>query len=362
VSISVREHDVLFTGGVPGDSVEDVFRVLAGSVGGRALAYPDGEIGERRAWILTLNTTTWPNVDGLEEIPVPLPEDHPARIFKTFTIKQDVDKLDLKGLLPYARGAIESYGVFTRLREEGIIDPGVRFQMAIPAAHDAVTVYFPHIEDWPRAFEAWTEAVQDEYRRMLEVIPADDLVIQIDYCTELVHMAHAFDKLCDWVPDAPSDETLATYTTERYVAPHVATLPEETVLGYHICAGTFPTQPVAELKDLSLPVAIANALAVRSDRRVDYFHLPVMRESDESYFAPLEGLAVGDAAVYLGLECNDGLDAMQRRITDARRVLPDFGVAHYCGYVWNQDILPELLADLAAGADHNARPLSETST
>lgn len=347
------EHDVVFTGGVPAQSVEDVFRVLAGAVGGRALAYPDGEIDERWAWVVTLNAV-WPHVEGLDEIPSPLPEDHPARIFRTCKLRQGVNRLELKGLLPYARGAIESYGVFARLRDEGVIDPGVRFQMSVPAAHDAVAVFFPNVEDWPVAFDAWTEALQDEYRRVLEVIPAGELVVQIDYCTELVQMAHGFDKLCDWVPDSPSQETFARYAAAGYLAPHVETLPEEVLLGYHICAGTFPTQPTVELADLSLPVEIANALVAESGRRVDYFHMPAMRERDERYFDALDRLAIGDAGLYLGLECNDGLDAMKRRIDQAKRIRAEFGVAHYCGYVWNEEILPRLLSDLAAGADHNA--------
>jgi hypothetical protein len=46
---------------------------------------------------------------------------------------------------------------------------------------------------------------------------------------------------------------------------------------------------------------------------------------------------------------------MQRRISDAKRFLLDFGVAHYCGYSLQTDVLPSLLADLVAGADYNTR-------
>lgn len=352
--ISVASHDVMFTGGVPGFTAGQVFHALSNAVGKRALAYPDGEIGDRRGWILALGATTWSKVEGLEEIRPPVADDDPvAHVLRTFNIKDGVERLDLKGLLPYARGAIESYQLFRRLRDDGVIDPEVRFQVSIPGAHDAVMLSFPRSEDWSRAIAAWTEALQDEYRRMVEVIPADDLVVQIDYCTELVNIAQFFYKLCDWVPDDPSERTFAAYTAEDYVAAHVAGLPEDTLLGYHICAGTFPTQPVAEIEDLTLPVQIANALAANAGRRVDYFHLPVMRESDERYFAPLKDLAVDDAAVYLGLECNDGVAAMQRRIGDAKRFLPTFGIAHYCGYSLQTDLLPKLLADLAAGADYN---------
>jgi hypothetical protein len=44
--------------GVRATSVEEVFETLSAAVGPRALAYPDGEIDERRGWISTLNTET----------------------------------------------------------------------------------------------------------------------------------------------------------------------------------------------------------------------------------------------------------------------------------------------------------------
>src|SRR5947207_2487497 len=79
-------------------------------------------------------------------------------------------------------------------------------------------------------------------------------------------------------------------------------------------------------------------------------------DRDQRYFQPLADLAIGDAAVYLGFECNDGLEAMQRRIDAAKSVLPKFGVAHYRGYTLQADILPQVLSDLAAGAEYNAGP------
>jgi len=42
---------------------------------------------------------------------------------------------------------------------------------------------------------------------------------------------------------------------------------------------------------------------------------------------------------------------MTRRMEAARTFLADFGVAHYCGYLWNQPSMRELLETLATGAD-----------
>jgi hypothetical protein len=353
--MSNPDQNVLFTGGVPADTVGDVFRLLSDSVGARALAYPDGEIGERQGWIMALGATTWSKSAGIEEIDTPLSDDDPMAVFKAFRLGDGVTEVSLDGLLPYAKGAIESYAIFRRMRDEGVIPASVRFQMPIPMAHDAVCFYFPNRDDWPIVMAAWIKALRREYEEMLAVIPAEDLVIQLDYCTELCQIAGATRDQAEWMPTTDPDRALAEFTAESYVAPHSAGLPDEVLLGYHICAGTYPTQPVAQLEDIALPVEVANRLTKSSGRRVDYFHLPVMRESHDAYFTPLERLGIDDGArVFLGLECNDGLDALKSRIDDAGRHLDDFGVAHYCGYQLNADVLPSLLRDLASGADYQA--------
>ncbi len=347
--MAARDAQVMFTGGIPFETVEDVFRTLSGAVGGRALGYPDGEIGELSGWVHNLNHNTWSKAEGVDILGGGDNLDIEAKTASSrqFKLKPGVTKLDLRGLLAYSRVAIRSYEVFRRLRNEGVVPQGVRFQAAIPGAWDAISPYFPDANDWPIVTAAWQLALQDEYRRMLEVIPAEDLAIQIDFCLELCDASGAI-----MFPYVPKDENLfARFTSAEYLAPHTVGLPEEALLGFHICAGTFPSYPVAHLPDISLPVAAANAIVRNAGRRVDFLHLPVLSSSDDAYFAPLRNLSPGSAKVFLGLECNDGSAAMQKRIDAASAHFRGFGVAHYCGYLWNRAILPKLLDDLNAGAD-----------
>jgi len=348
---AVLEHNVLFTGGFPADSVENVFRTTASAVGSRALAYPDGEINDRRYWVGALKDTVWSRCEGLEMIPSEREQEQEQEMFPSVRFKDDVSEVDLEGLLPYARDAIESYEIFRRLRADGVLAPDVRFQIAIPAALDAIALYFPDVEHWPALIGAWTRAVQDELRRVVEAIPADDLLLQIDYCLEVSLITGALVEHVHWVAPEMTHEAFARYTSPDYLAAHLKGLPEDVLAGYHICLGTFPTWPRAPIDDIGLPVDLANAMAANSGRRIDFFHLPVMPDSDERFFAPLERLDVGDAAVYLGVECNDGLEAMQSRMRSARKFLDRFGVAHYYGYAFNLEILPQLLSDLREGAD-----------
>ncbi|RKF21776.1 hypothetical protein D6851_07065 [Altericroceibacterium spongiae] len=187
---------------------------------------------------------------------------------------------------------------------------------------------------------------------MLEVIPAQDLCIQIDYCNEMVHIGGTGAKIYPWVRDAPYEELFKLYTSPDYILGHLKGLPEEVTIGFHICCGTKPSYPVHPLDTIRFPVDLANAIQKSSGGLIDYFHLPAMENSDEDYFAPLTDLDIGKAKIFIGLECNDGIEKMDKRMADAHRFLPDFGVAHYCGYYWNEEIMPELLTTLVEGADH----------
>jgi len=73
-----------------------------------------------------------------------------------------------------------------------------------------------------------------------------------------------------------------------------------------------------------------------SGRTVDWLHLAgprYLRSEDDSFFAPLSDLAVGDTRVYLGIVLPmDGEPGLERRQATASKYLDDFGVAMYCGF------------------------------
>ena len=57
---------------------------------------------------------------------------------------------------------------------------------------------------------------------------------------------------------------------------------------------------------------------------------PVLPDVGESFFAPLKNLKPRGARVYLGVVHH--MDGFKERIAMARKFLPDFGVAGYCGF------------------------------
>ena len=81
-------------------------------------------------------------------------------------------------------------------------------------------------------------------------------------------------------------------------------IPEETLVGYHLCYGTFGGWPMYEARDMGLMVKMANYAVGHSGRQVDFLHLAGprnLRSEDERFYEPLLGLNVPDTRVYLGI-------------------------------------------------------------
>lgn len=353
---TLSNSDVFLVGSVPvaSDTSEEVLRLCANAVGDRVFALPDGEVGDRRMWIGGLGKTTFSRHPDLQPAP------DVAGPFGAYRLKPSVKTLSLINYLPYADAALSSYEHFRKLRAGGTIPADVRFQVSLPTPHAAIGGYFGDIKrEWPMLMRAYEQAIVADIGRMLEGIPAEDLVIQWDYCTEICDIVGtdsgqaSLDGLWPWNPKGSAEEKFAQHTAASYVAPLTEPIPPQVLCGYHICLGTWPQVPFASARDLSFVVRVANALVKNTPRRVDFLHLPVVPTAGREFFAPLTKLDIGAARVFLGLEAKDGPDALRRRAQAAREFLPSFGVSHYCGYGRDSvHEMPTLLGDLRSGADH----------
>jgi hypothetical protein len=349
---------ILFTGSVPEAGEEAVFRRCASLAGNHVFALPDGEIGERAKWAGCLGPLTYRLNPDLEPTN-PADHDVPSgSLFRdmglqTYRIKEGVDKPQIDNF-PYADAAVRSYQMFVRLREAGDVPPGVRFQVAIPTSFAGVRAYFPEFERWPQIFEAVEDGLRGQIAKVLEVVPADDLVLQLDYCSEIVDGLAASDA----GDQERAEEIRRRYTTPEYLSALTKDLPDEVIFGYHLCLGTFYGYggwPSTSVPDMSFVTQLSNVLVAHTPHRVDYLHLPVMSNADESFFAPLRDLDVGDARIFLGLETGDGAEELMRRVRAARTVLPSFGIGHYCGYGRDDaQRVPQLIRDLRGAADELA--------
>lgn len=335
-----HQTDLLLVGSIPLSSAEEVLTECAHYVGDFVPALSDGEFGDRLQWIGYLYQNYYLKHPSIETTRIGESEwsDYDHRTNKQYKntsatprsgvvlrVKPNVSALRFERL-GYAQEAIASYKQFKLLKEKGVIKPAVRFQVCLPFTYSATAFYFRKPEDWPIITSAYEDAIKREIAQMLQVIPAEELMLQWDVCWEILDLE-------GYWPYSPSDKRL-----ERNSEPAARLnqdIPDNVMLGYHICYGTAGGWPMKKPKDMSLAVNLVNALSQQTPRPTDFFHIPVGRKAfDSDYYAALKNLKIGDARVYLGLihDSEEDLVDFKRRLAAATQHLPDFGLASVCGY------------------------------
>ena len=351
----------MIVGSVPLEGPEEVFRACASALSPYLSAYPDGETGSRKYWTFSLASLVYSrhpdlvavNAPEAGEVTQPGPEagqEEWNRSWWTFRLRDGVDSLTFDHL-HYTAAAVESYGIFARLRDEGVIPAGARFQVSLPATGSAVMGFFANSEEWPVIYDAYRRAIRAEVRQIADQVPHEDLVIQWDIASEVRDILAGDKQLLPWSPKTSVEEKWQRHLGDMNELSHE--IPEDVALGYHFCFGTWGGWPKSVSDDISIHVRLANEAVRRAGRRVDYVHMPVMPDAADDFFPPLEDLAIGDTRPFLGIVLNDGLDAFDRRAKAVARYLSDFGIGSYCG--WGREApedVPMLLEDLRACCEH----------
>jgi hypothetical protein len=321
--------ELLLVGSLPADSTESALRAASELFGDLVFALPDGETGLRSAWVsYERERLVRPNPDVVTVSETASPTGLPRHAYETpiFRVRPGARQLHWDRW-PRIDDAIESYQVFARLRAEGVVPAGLRFQVGLPFPSSALNGFKADFAaDYPVAERAFSDLVARELRRLIEAIPPGDLALQWDVCYEVLDL----EGVLAWT--APG-------AWERFARPVESLtrlVPDEVLVGYHLCYGTFPEWPMYEARDMGVLVRMANHAVASSGRRVDWVHLAgprYLRSEDDRFFQPLAGLDPGDARVYLGIILPlDGVPGMRRRQATASRYLADFGVAMYCGF------------------------------
>lgn len=310
-------------GSIPLADAETVFSTVASRLDGMVSRIPDGETGERDNWVVWQLPKLQAHPD-LETVPPPSPEYGPSlRVQPRAGVPAESVEFDSLG---YADAAIESWQVFGRLRAEGGIPDGVRFQVSLPTPIAVVAAFVgEHQAELEAAYE---RALMRELARILEVIPATELAIQWDCAVEFAVFEGVFPA---WFGD--EYDLQHKQVVERLVRLGNS-VPGEAQLGFHLCYGDFGHAHFVEPSDTAKLARVAGDLLRELGRPLDWVHLPVPRDrDDEAYFAPLIDLDLpAQTTLYLGLvHATDGFDGARRRIAAARSAVSDFGLATECG-------------------------------
>jgi hypothetical protein len=321
--------ELLLVGSLPADSTEAALRAGSELFGDMVATLPDGETGPRAAWVgyeRERLVRPHPDVETVSETQSPTGVPRHAYETPVFRIRDGVTELRWESW-PRIDDALASYRVFRALRDEGVIPRRVRFQVSLPFPSSALNGFKANfVADYPVAERGFEELVTRELQRLMSEIQPGDLAIQWDVCYEVLDL----EGVLAWTSDG---------AWERFTSPVerlTRLIPEEVLVGYHLCYGTFPEWPMYEARDLGLAVRMANYAVAHSGRAVDWLHIAgprYLRSEDDGFFAPLSELEVGDARVFLGLVLHvDGIPGLERRHRTASKYLSDFGVANYCGF------------------------------
>jgi hypothetical protein len=316
-----------FVGSIPLESGEEVFRRLSGEVGAFLRRLPDGETGERLKWIrfqqAMLDEHPAIEVDATEPpLPVNQSDGTVLRMIERVRLKPGVNPDDVAFDTGYDRAALSSFGTFRRLREDGTIPQGIRFQFALPTPMATGLMYVSPNgrEDYLRCYE---RALLAALGNIVSNIPHAELSVQFDVCQEVLLFENYF-------PERDPDYKEATF---RQFGRLAAAVPDGVELGFHLCYGSPGDQPLIVLRDAQVLVELMNGIGAFVKRRVDFIHIPVPKDARDAFFAPLRAwVQPPGTQLYLGLLQHDDAAGDQARITAARRVVRNFGVAAECGF------------------------------
>ncbi len=315
------DRPVHLVGSAPFAAAEEMFRAAAEHLGPHLKRLPDGEVGERDSWIKWQHARIGqsPQFRPVEVDPVYVPVPPYALVEGVAS----ADGIELPEL-GYADAAIESYATFDRLTAEGVIAPGVRFQVGLPTPLSVASIYV--VPPSRALFEqAYCRAMAHELDRIAAAIPADRLAIQWEAAVEFA--------LLEGIMPGHLDDDMLGEITGRLAA-LVDTVPAGIEAGLHLCYGDSGHKHFCEPADAGHLAAVASGVSERAGRAIDWIHIPVPKErDDDAYFAPLAGLALKPGCeLYLGLvHTTGGIDGTRRRIAAAEKAVQNFGIATECG-------------------------------
>ena len=332
---------VHFAGSIPLPDAETVFRTLAAATASHLKRLPDGETGIRKTWIRFLQQVLADNpaIEVANDIPsfkftqwdgkvlreIPRLRVRPGARLNAATIETG-----------YADMAIESWRIFDRLQQEGVVPAGVKFQISLPTPI-APTYNNMVPTDRPAVIPVLTTHMLGEVARIAQALPNERIALQWDVCQEVV----AWEGYYEPGPVDFREETIAELIA---IGDGV---PAAIELGYHLCYGSPADEHVIQPKDAGVMTEMVNAVTAGVGRPIEFFHLPVPKpRTDDAFFAPLDGLRLRpETELYLGLVHRDDMAGNAARLAAARRHTRVDGVATECGMARGD---PERFAELLA--------------
>ena len=178
---------LLLVGSLPADTTEDALRAGADLLaissshcrtGDGAATRMGGIRGERLC-------RPHPDIEIIQETESPTGIPRHAYETPVFRIRKGVSKLEFKSW-PRIDDAIESYQVFRRLQDQGVLPRHLRFQVSLPFPSSALNGFKCGLRSRLCGCRASVRrSRRRELQRLMEAIPPSALAIQWDVCYEV---------------------------------------------------------------------------------------------------------------------------------------------------------------------------------
>jgi hypothetical protein len=318
---------VHLNGGVNLADTETVMREVLARVPTGLRRLPDGETGDRRNWIFFQLQKFW-RTPGIEQAD---PTDQPAEGYEEMPkvrLAEGVDPASIEWPdLGYADAYQQSFEVFDKLRNEGVVPSGVRFQVQYPTPLASVNGWVVP-QDQDRIEPSYESALFADLDRLLVALPHDQIAVQWDVAVEFGILEGGF------VSAGQDFESIV-----RRLARCVDRVPGEVPVGLHLCYGDYRHRHFREPESLALQVRLVGAVNDAALRPVGWYAFTVPQyQRDPSYFAPLRDLRPrAGTELYFALvpyhpqEQAAGTTEEQVRLIDEHLAPGEWGICTECG-------------------------------
>ena len=223
-----------------------------------------------------------------------------------YTLKPGIAMEDVRfPNLFYADIAAKSYATFRRLKDNGEIAAGTKFQVDLVPAHSVVWLFL--VEKLHAAIDPiYNDAVKREIDKIAALVPHGELAIQLDVASAVFARLERNESGRYGQTKAEMQERFAAIVTDLGNR-----VPAGVDLIYHFCYGDSGHRHVIEPTDMGDMVEFANRVSRQIARPIQLIHMPVPRNrADDAYFAPLRRLELRpETELCLGLvHYTDGID------------------------------------------------------
>ncbi|MGH7882313.1 MAG: hypothetical protein ACREN8_05340, partial [Candidatus Dormibacteraceae bacterium] len=221
---------VHLAGSIPLASAAEVFLTLATELGDRISRMPDGETGNRALFILWQGEQAFARNPAFQQVRGILK----PRAFRPYELRAGVDPTQISfPPLGYAEAALSSYAVFRQLKDEGVIPPGIRFQVSLPTPLNILSMVISR-RDMGQVEATYEAALLAEVDQIIKAIPSQELAIQWDAPYEVRV----------WMDRVPLFMSSPWFENQREYVLRTLTrlgehIPVPVELGYHLCYGDY---------------------------------------------------------------------------------------------------------------------------